>query len=192
MTRKNHQPPPDVGPTGWRFSGLPAPIANLRKTALDVDVGKLIKFERGVLAQFSTFARETRLFGVRLRDDRHIFAGRHRHGAGDQPSDACNQHIVLGRSRRGNTDNQACGRNDAVVGSEHRGPKPPNTRDEVTLRVRVKTAYLEIPAVRSKPTHENQNEENDQNDANDANAAVTEAVPVSAEAAAKTTQQEDN
>jgi hypothetical protein len=58
--------------------------------------------------------------------------------------------------------------------------------------VRVKTAHLEIPAVSSKPTHQNQNDEDDQNDADDANAAVTEAVPVSAEAATKATQQEDD
>jgi len=48
------------------------------------------------------------------------------------------------------TDNEARDRNEAVVRSEHRDPKPPNTRDGVTLREVVKTTHLEILAMISK------------------------------------------
>ena len=34
---------------------------------------------------------------------------------------SCNQDFVLRRGRRGNTDDQACGRDDAIIGPKHRG-----------------------------------------------------------------------
>ena len=48
----------------------------------------------------------------------------------------------LCRSRRGNADDQARGRDDAIVGPEHCGSQPPNAADEVALRMQAKTAHV--------------------------------------------------
>ena len=68
----------------------------------------------------------------------------------------------------------------------------------ITVRMAVRS-HLEslnglrcFTLIRSKPTHEKQDEENDQDDADDTDAAVTEAVAVAAEAATEATQQEDD
>jgi hypothetical protein len=47
----------------------------------------------------------------------------------------------LRRGRRGNTDDQACGRDDAIIGPEHRCPQPPDAVDKVVLRVQAKTTH---------------------------------------------------
>ena len=39
-----------------------------------------------------------------------------------------------------NADDQACGRNDAVVGSEHCGSQPTDTLDQVVFRVQSQTS----------------------------------------------------
>src|ERR1700726_3554319 len=49
-----------------------------------------------------------------------------------------------------------------------------------------------IPFVRSKPSHEKQDDEHDQDDADDTNTAVAIAIAVAAEAATKPTEQEDH
>ena len=85
--------------------------------ALDVDFGKLFELKLGILAQLYAFAREIGLFSVGLRADGHIFSGGHRHGASHQSRDARDQNVVLRRSRGGNADDQACGRDDAIVGT---------------------------------------------------------------------------
>ena len=72
--------------------------------ALDVNVGKLIELKVDVLAQLLAFAREIGLFGIRLRTDGHIFASRHRHGAGHQSRNARDQDFVLRCGRRSNAD----------------------------------------------------------------------------------------
>ena len=110
-------------------------------TALDVDRGKLIKLKCRVVAQLLALAREIRPFGVGLRAHRHIFAGGHRHGASHQPRDTRDQDSVLRRRRLGNADDQARGRDNAVVGPEHCGSQPPDAGDEVGLRVQPKTAH---------------------------------------------------
>jgi hypothetical protein len=53
-------------------------------------------------------------------------------------------------------------------------------------------AALDIPPVRSKPSHEQQDDENDQNDADDADATVTVAVAIAAEAATEATEQKND
>ena len=121
------------------LSNLPG--KRLIDAALDVNFGKLIEFKLGILAQLLAFAREIRLFGVGLRADGHILAGGHRHGASHQCRDTRDQDIVMRRGRRGNADDQACGRDDAIVGPEHRGPQPPDAVDEVVLRVQAKTTH---------------------------------------------------
>ena len=84
--------------------------------------------------------REIRLFGYG-----HIFASGHRHGARYQSRDARDQDIVPRRGRRSNADNQACGRNYPIVGSEHRCSQPPNAVHEVVLWMPAKTTTRMIP-----------------------------------------------
>ena len=75
----------------------------------------------------------------------------------------------------------------ANVGIQRRANRFHLTIDDWTV-----AAAGDIPAFRSKPTGEEQNDENDQNDANDADPAVTVTVAITAEAAAEATKQEDD
>ena len=117
------------------------PRKSLIDTALYVDLGKLIQFKLGIVAQLLAFAREIRLFRVGLRTDGHILAGSHRHGASNQTRDTRDQDSALRRCRRGNADDQAGSRDDAVVGPEHCGPQPPNAVDKVVFRVQAQPAH---------------------------------------------------
>src|SRR5674476_54530 len=56
-------------------------------------------------------------------------------------NDAADQDSVRRRGRRGHADDQACGRDDAVVGAKHRGAQPTDAVDEVALRMQAKTAH---------------------------------------------------
>ena len=58
------------------------------------------------------------------------------------PATSCDQDIVPCRSRRGDADDQARGRDDAIVGPEHCGSQPPNAADEVAFRMQAKTAHV--------------------------------------------------
>jgi hypothetical protein len=109
-------------------------------------------------------------------------------GRRHQPRDTRDQDIVR---RRGNADDHACGRDDAVVGAEHRGSQSSDAPDEVILRAQAKSAHP-IYAVRSNPTHEKQHDEDDHDNADKTDAAVTVAVAVAAEAAAESTKQEND
>ena len=62
--------------------------------------------------------------------------------------------LVLRRGRRGNANDQACGRDDAIVGPEHRCSQPPDATDEVFLRVQAKTTHLTFCCLGSQPSHE--------------------------------------
>jgi len=117
------------------------PRKDLIDTALYVDLGKLIQFKRGIVAQLFAFAREIRPFRVRLRTDGHILASSHRHGASNQPRDTRDQDGALRHFRCGYADDQAGGRNDAIVGPKHCGPQPPNSVDKVVFGVQAKAAH---------------------------------------------------
>ena len=54
--------------------------------------------------------------------------------------DARDQDIVLRRRSRSDPDDQARGRDNTIVGAEYGGAQPPDVRDEVLLRMQVKTA----------------------------------------------------
>ena len=57
------------------------------------------------------------------------------------PATPGDQDIVLrGRCRR-NADDQACGRDDAIVGAEDRGPQPADPVDEMALRMHVEATH---------------------------------------------------
>ena len=140
-----------VGGQGILCHQLPGnlPRKNLIDAALDVDFGKFINVKLDIFAQLLAFAREVRPFGVGLRADRHILAGGHRHGAGHQSRDTRDQDVVLRRGRRGNADDQACRRDNAIVRPENRCSQPPDAADEMALRVQSKTTHPDIPQVGS-------------------------------------------
>jgi hypothetical protein len=56
--------------------------------------------------------------------DRHVLAGRHRHGTGHQPCDPGHQDVAVTRPGGRDTEHQAGRRHDAVVGAEYRGAQP--------------------------------------------------------------------
>jgi hypothetical protein len=56
---------------------IPAVLDLQRETALDVDPGQFFEFTNRVVLEFPAFARSVGSFGIGLRADRNIFAGRH-------------------------------------------------------------------------------------------------------------------
>jgi len=71
------------------------------------------------------FYFEVGLFGVFLRFYGNVFTRGHRHGAGNQSGSAGENDAIFVGLRGGNSDNQAGGRYDPVVGAEHGGAQPP-------------------------------------------------------------------
>jgi uncharacterized protein YjlB len=65
---------------------------------------------------------------------RDIFAGRHRHGAGDQPGDAGDQDAVVARAGRGHPSTRLAV-DDAVVGAQYGGAEPADTVGTVAFMV---------------------------------------------------------
>ena len=85
--------------------------------------------------------REIGLLGVGLRADGDILARRHRHRARDQRGCARDQHVARLRARRCDADDQARGRDDAVIGAEHRGPQPADAAGMVVFGMDAKTGH---------------------------------------------------
>jgi hypothetical protein len=77
-----------------------------------------------------------------LRADGDILSSGHRHGTCHQSRDPCDPDVILRCGRRGNTDDQARGRDDAIVGPEHRGSQPSNAIDEVIFPVQPEAAHV--------------------------------------------------
>jgi len=92
----------------------------------------------------------------------------------------------------GNPNDQARGRNDAIVSPEHRSSQPPDPVDEVTLRMQAKTAHPTSPPVRSEPPKQHKNHNDDQDGSEDTDAAVPITVTVAAKAATEATEQEND
>lgn len=101
--------------------------------ALHIDPGEFVAFEFGLRRKFGPFPRKVGPLGVRLRTDRHIFARRHGHRAGDKAGGARDQHLGGGGGRRGHADDQAGGRDDAVIGAEHGRTQPADAGDEMVF-----------------------------------------------------------
>jgi hypothetical protein len=78
-------------------------------------------------------AIEVRALGVRLRAHRHVFTSGHRQGAGDHSRDTGDQDVVAGRIGSCDPDDEARGRHDPVVGSEHCRTQPPDPLTSMTL-----------------------------------------------------------
>ena len=108
-------------------------------SALDVDLGEFRPLELDVGGQLPALAAEIGLLGVGLRADRDILARRHRHRTCHQPGNAGEQDLVAAGSTRRDADDQACGRDDAVVGAEDRCPQPTDPLDQMALEMRPRT-----------------------------------------------------
>ena len=85
--------------------------------------------------------REIGLLGVGLRADGHVLARRHRHRARDQRGCARDQHVARLRARRCDADDQARGRDDAVIGAEHGGPEPAHAAGMVVFGMDAKPGH---------------------------------------------------
>src|SRR6202035_5108715 len=83
--------------------------------------------------QFGALLFQRRGFGIGLRMHRHIFAGRHRHRAGDQGRYAAEHYIGLRRVRGGDSQDETRSRDDAVVRAENAGAKPADSAQTVAL-----------------------------------------------------------
>ena len=83
--------------------------------ALDVDGRQLSVLMLGILVQLLGLPGQIGAFGIRLRTDRYILAGRHRHGTSDKACDACDQDALGVRPCRGYAQDEACSGNYAVV-----------------------------------------------------------------------------
>ena len=90
------------------------------EAALDIDVDELGHLELRVLLQLAAFDLDVRLFDVALRADRDVLAGGHGQRPGGQPRDAGDHHRAAGHRGRRDADDQAGGRDDAVVRAQDR------------------------------------------------------------------------
>ena len=90
------------------------------KSALFVDRRQFRNLACGICREFFFFEAEVGLFGIRLRTDGHVFTSRHGHRPGDQPGDPCDQNVVARRLGRRDAEDQARGRDDAVVSAQNR------------------------------------------------------------------------
>ncbi|MNE47349.1 hypothetical protein D3C80_1417520 [compost metagenome] len=102
-----------------------------RQATLLVDGGQLAMLGLGIGGQFGGLAGDVGLFGIGLGTDRDVLARGHRHGPGDQSGHARDQDGGLGRARRRHADDQAGGRDDAVVGAQHRRAHPADPADQM-------------------------------------------------------------
>ena len=92
--------------------------------AADVDRRQLPPLALIVGGKFTALQVERGLFGIGLRADRNVLARRHRHRARDEAGDPRDHHAGMRRMRRRDPEHQACGRNDAIVGAQHRRAQP--------------------------------------------------------------------
>jgi len=103
--------------------------------AADINGRQFRVLEFGLGGEFPAFPLQIGHLRVGLRTDRHVFAGSPRHGACDQTSHASDQDGVPAGRGRGDTDDEACRGDDAVVGAQDRGTKPPDSMGAVVFVV---------------------------------------------------------
>jgi len=101
--------------------------------SLHVNTGELVLLGFRLGRELVSFTIEVGALGVGLRADRDVFAGGHGKGAGDEAGNAGDQDVVSRRIRRRDADDEAGGRDDAVVGAEHRRPQPADPLTSMAL-----------------------------------------------------------
>lgn len=67
------------------------------------------------------------------RAEQHANAGGHRHGAGHQCRNTADQNAGVAGTGRGDADDEAGGRDDAIVGAKHGCAQPANAIGPMTL-----------------------------------------------------------
>ena len=103
------------------------------QAAPHIDPRELVLLGLRLGGELALLACDIRLLGVGLRADRHVFAGGHRQRARDEASDAGDQDLLRVRLGRGNADDQARRRDDAVVSAKHRRAQPADSCTPVLL-----------------------------------------------------------
>jgi hypothetical protein len=103
------------------------------ETSSDVYHGKLVFLCSRLRCEFVSLAIQIGPLGIGLRADRHVFTGRHGQSARHQACDSGNEHLLPTRSRRYDANHQAGCRDDAVIGPEYGGAKPPDAAAAVLL-----------------------------------------------------------
>ena len=103
----------------------------VNEPAVPINRGEFLSFGFWLIGQFGGFARDIGALGIGLAADRHIFARRHRQGTGGQPRNPGQQHGGAVGIGGGDADDQAGGRQYAVIGAEHGRAQPADALDEV-------------------------------------------------------------
>ncbi len=94
------------------------------EAALHIDFRQLIVFPGIVHRQALPLQRQIGALRIGLRTHRHILAGGHGHGARRQPGDTGQHDAGVAAMAGRNAEKQARGRNDTVIGAQHRGAQP--------------------------------------------------------------------
>jgi hypothetical protein len=100
-----------------------------------VDSSQLRPLGRLVGGELGPLALEIGALRVGLRADRDVFAGRHRHRAGHEPRHRRDEDRRRRRPRRGDADDEARGRDEAVVRAEDRRAEPADPLGAMEFRV---------------------------------------------------------
>ena len=95
--------------------------------------------------------RERGLLRVALGGHRHVFAGRHRHGSGQQSGEARRQEGTAVAGGSGDADDDARRGDHAVVGAEDRGAQPVQPRAEAVAVGLVMRLGIRHPGMFSFP-----------------------------------------
>lgn len=111
------------------------PSQQLIQPAPDIDGGEFSKFRWRISLKFPPLTIQVRRLGVGLRTDRHIFPCGHRHRPGHQTRNTCHHQTASRSIGRGNTNQQARGRDDPVISAQHRRPQPANPAGSMPLLV---------------------------------------------------------
>ena len=94
------------------------------KATTNVDGRQLLVLTYVVGLEFLPLKIEVGLLGIRLRVNRHILAGGHRHRSGNQSGDSRDQHAAVTPVRRGDSEHQARSGEDTVVGAQYGRAQP--------------------------------------------------------------------
>ncbi len=103
--------------------------------ALHVDAGQFVQLILGLGGEFGSLAGEVGFLRVLLRADGDVLAGGHGHRAGHQPGHAGNQYLRAPGAGRGDADDEAGRRHDAVIGAQHGGAQPADALGAVFFAV---------------------------------------------------------